>query len=434
LTLARFDAHLPGGRALPQRLTAPQHRVALAACVIVLCALACAARAPLDGLLRVGTSGDYAPFSVDAGGRLEGFDVAVLRAFAAERGLAVEWVRFRWPELVDDLAAGRFDVAIGGVTVRPERSVAGRFTLPLAESGALALVQSDARFATLSDLDRPGVRVAVNRGGHLERVARAQLPRAALAALAPNAAVLEALVAGRADAAVSDTLEGSRWQREAGGLRAIGPFTRDRKAWLVRAGRVDLAEELDAWLLARAVDGSLGRWRAEHLGAAGPETAAAGAALLAAFDERLALMPLVAAAKRSAGRPLEDAGREARVLEAAHAAAAEAAARSGRPAPPEAVVQALWRAQMEAAKAAQRAAAPSVAGEAPAPDLESELRPALGRIDARTARLLVALEAPLDCEPTRAAARAALRAPGVDDAHVLALADALVAASGGACP
>ena len=52
-----------------------------------------------------------------------------------------------------------------------------------------------------SELDRPAVRIAVNQGGHLERVARARFPRATIAAIPDNAVVREALRAGKADAA-----------------------------------------------------------------------------------------------------------------------------------------------------------------------------------------------------------------------------------------
>jgi cyclohexadienyl dehydratase len=403
----------------------------------ILCGLLVAAMAtPASAdALRVGTSGDYAPFSVELGGRREGFDVAVIEAFAANRGLAIEWVRFAWPDLLAELAAGRFDVAASGITLRSERSLAAAFTLPLAETGAVALVRADARFASLAELDARGVRIAVNRGGHLERVARERLPHADLLPVSPNAAVLDALASGRADAAVSDSAEAVHWQRAAGGLRAIGPFTRDRKAWLVRADRPELVAELDAWLLAREADGSLARWRERHLGAAGPATAEPLAALLAALDERLALMPLVAASKRARGLPLEDLAREARVLDASVESTRRAASLAGRPVPDPESVRGLWRAQIDAAKTVQRAAwdAPRSAPAVAPPDLESALRPALARIDARTARLLLALEAPLACDATAGAAREALRTPALSEAHVRALARGVAAASGARC-
>ncbi len=53
----------------------------------------------------------------------------------------VVWTRFKWPELIADLRAGQFDVAADGITVRPERSVAGRFTVPIARGGAVLLLR-----------------------------------------------------------------------------------------------------------------------------------------------------------------------------------------------------------------------------------------------------------------------------------------------------
>jgi cyclohexadienyl dehydratase len=154
----------------------------------------------------VGTSGDYPPFSDWKQERPSGFSVALVEAFAAEHGREPTWVRFRWPELVGDFSAGRFELAAGGITVRPERSVLGRYTVPVARNGAVLLVRrprwapppAGARvlseaLAEVRALDQPALRVAVNRGGHLERVARSLFHQAQVTTIADNAAVREAL-------------------------------------------------------------------------------------------------------------------------------------------------------------------------------------------------------------------------------------------------
>ena len=71
----------------------------------------------------------------------------------------MRWVPLRWATLERDFAAGRFDVVMSGVTVRPERSLAGRFSVPAATSGAVALARE------ASALERAGVRIAVNAAG-----------------------------------------------------------------------------------------------------------------------------------------------------------------------------------------------------------------------------------------------------------------------------
>jgi chorismate mutase len=118
------------------------------------------------------------------------------------------------------------------------------------------------------------------------------------------------------------------------------------------------------------------------------------------LDERLSLMTEVADTKIVLGRPIEDRGREARVLAAAAGAARREAKRRGvEPTEPNRV-EAFYRAQIEAAKSIQRARRESLA-RAPAPSdesarvaarrtLEERIRPALIALGDRIALLVVA--------------------------------------------
>lgn len=368
---------------------------------------ACAGGDAAPPALRVGTSGDYAPFTLrDARGRRGGFDVELVRAYAHERGLRIHWVPLAWATLDRDFAGGRFDLVASGVTVRPERSLAGRFTLPTARSGAVALVRDAA------DLERAGVRIAVNRGGHLERVARRLFPAAQLVPLAPNQAVREALLAGEADAAVTDTLEAPHWLAGTSGLQALGPFTRDWKAWWLPAGAAARTRDLDAWLLAREADGTLATLRARHLPGAADATATPLAALAAAIEERLALMPLVAEAKRASGTPVRVPAQEAAVL----AAAPERA----RP---------LFAALIEAACEVQEHTLAGEPAAGAAPDLDAALRPALARIGERIAELALRLPAGLDAD-TAGKVLAPLQIPGLGKASRDRIGAALVEVAG----
>lgn len=407
--------------------------------------------APLP-VLRVGVSGDYPPFSerVDAGtervgarpGPVDyvGFDVSAARSLAHDLGYTVEWVPFRWPELEAALASGRFDVAMSGVTVRPERSVRGRFTLPVAETGAVVLVRTAvlARLAVgartddpLRGLDDASLRVAVNAGGHLERVTRARFRRAAIVAIPDNRAVREALADADVEAAVTDTLEAPGWIRDLAGVSVVGPVTRDRKAWWLSPDAEVLARRLDAWLLAAEADGTLAAWRGEWFDAPGPRTAEPLAALLAACDERLALMPFVAEYKRREGLPVVDPSREERVLAAAIGSVREAARREGRAAPDEAAVRDFYRAQIDAAVEVQQrvlAAEPGGPGLEPF-DLETELRPALLRIGDRMAWLLPRLAngGPVGPGQLDRRVRAALEGHGLSAARLDAIGHAIAA-------
>ena len=127
----------------------------------------------------------------------------------------------------------------------------------------------------------------------------------------------------------------------------------------------------------------------------GAATAEPVGALLASVSERLALMPLVAEAKRGSGRALSDPAREQRVIEAALASVDAAAREAAVRAPHSGAVRAIFRSQIEAAKLIQqRVLASPPAPDAPRADLQREIRPALIRIGDRIARLLVAIANP----------------------------------------
>ncbi len=358
--------------------------------------------------LRVATSGDYAPFSLWSEGEAEpqGFSADVARAFARDRGQRIAWIRFHWPELQGDVEAEGFDLALSGITIRPDRSLAGRFSLPLTRTGAVALVREESALRTRDDLDRPEIRIAVNRGGHLERVARRLFAKARIEAVADNASVPERLASKRADAVLSDDLEAPHWQTELPGSRVIGPFTRDRKAAYFPIGRPELTHAFDRWLLRNERSGELARLRRRH-GLDDARTAEPLSALLASLDERLSLMPSVALAKRVLGLPIEDRAQEERVQAAARKSA-ESAAREFECEPP--VPTDLRRfvdAQLGAARFLQKRAlaeperASPATGSVPLPDaetahreLDTRIRPAIAAISERIAWLLLASTSP----------------------------------------
>ncbi|WP_437510270.1 transporter substrate-binding domain-containing protein [Sorangium sp. So ce1099] len=406
---------------------------------------AAASSRPAAASLRAGTSGDYPPFSVWKDDHAEAFSAALLGGFAAEQRLALSWTRFRWPDLVGDLRAGRFDLAADGITVRPERSIAGRFTVPVARGGAVLLLRRPAwatptgspglglegARAALRALDRPELRVAVNRGGHLERVARSFLRRAQVVAISDNSAVRETFAHGDADAALTNTFEAPRWAEGLDRIERLGPLTRDVAALYVRADRPELAAQLDTWLLAEEERGALEQLRALHLGpGGGGPTALPVDALLCATAERLALMPLVAATKRRAGRAIEDPAQEARVLAAGRAAVLQAAAARGAPPPADDAIHAFFRAQIESAKAVERRALAAPETSEPVFSLDDDLRPAIARITARMAFLLVRLPRGLTRESVLPKARDDLAESGLAPEQIERLVAALVAIGG----
>ncbi len=271
-------------------------------------------------ILQAGLSGDYPPFcQVDGAGEAwngySGFDAELLRKLEADLGWSLRPARFEWPRLASAMAKGRFDLAACGVTVRPDRAASMVFSRPYATSGAVAVIRAGSanRAGGLAGLNRPGVRIGVNAGGHLERVARQRFDRASIQTLTDNRQLRNVLESGTVDAVISDVHEAARWPNAI----ALGPFTQDFKALAFPLDHLREREAVNAWLAGLEASGWLSAQR-RRLGVVDAELTPAGycaASLASALELRFSLMPMVAAVKQREGLPINDPRQEAWVLD-----------------------------------------------------------------------------------------------------------------------
>jgi cyclohexadienyl dehydratase len=343
---------------------------------------ASAPAAPPLPVLRVGTSGDYAPFSSVEGSERRGFDVELATELARDLGFELRWVPFRWPELGRQVAAGEFDLAMGGVTWQPARDVSGYMTRSVARGGPCVLGDAAAPPVAVN-------RVAVNRGGVLEAWARSNLGDRDIVTVDDNQSLPELLARGRVGAVVTDSFELRAFVRP-GWTQRCEPALARKVYWVAPAAPGDLGARIDTWLQSHGerVHAAQERWFGER------QRLDANTHLIDLIARRFAFMPLVAALKAERHLPIEDLPREREVLEAV----ALGARREGLP---EAASVDLFALQIELSKAVQRRQR-----EASALDLGGQIRPALsalgerilgGLAEARRAKLLSAL-APADLE------------------------------------
>jgi cyclohexadienyl dehydratase len=207
------------------------------------------------GVLRVGTTGDYTPFSLlQPDGSYVGVDIDMAHDLAARLGVGIEFVPTVWVDLLDDFLADRFDIAMGGVTVTKERAEKACFSIPtfVDRKRPLARREYRDRFTNFAAIDQPGVRVIANPGSANEAFVRGHFRQATVIIHHDNASVFDELVAGRADVMITDGLEADHQARLHPELCAVpvaAPFTRLEKAYMFSRDPA-MKAFIDAWLKA----------------------------------------------------------------------------------------------------------------------------------------------------------------------------------------
>jgi len=116
-----------------------------------------------SGVLRVGLNlSNFLLVGTDpATGAYRGIVIDLARELARRLGVPVEFTGYPSPGKVTEGARdGAWDVAF--IAVEPARAAEISFSSPYVEIQSTYLVRADSPFQTITDIDRPGVRVAVS--------------------------------------------------------------------------------------------------------------------------------------------------------------------------------------------------------------------------------------------------------------------------------
>jgi cyclohexadienyl dehydratase len=165
------------------------------------------------GVLRVGTTGTYMPFSFLApNGEYEGYDIDVANKLARDLGVRVKFVRAPWSTIVAGLVAGKYDIAASGISLTLDRLKTVAFSDSYVHTSFVALIRrsDQGKYKSWHDLNSPNLTIAVMLGTSAERLAKETFPRAKFITLVAPALDWEEVLAGHADASVSDNLTNER--------------------------------------------------------------------------------------------------------------------------------------------------------------------------------------------------------------------------------
>lgn len=215
------------------------------------------------GVLRVCVWPNYLVMSFrnPRTGTLDGFDIEMAHAFAADLGVQADFVESSVRSLVEDLDRDLCDVAMFGIGVTPERAERVAFSAPYLRSGIYAVTtRTHRRIRSWDDIDQPGIVVAVQGGGYMVPIMRDALRHAELLIVTPPRTREQEVEAGLADAFVTDYTYTRRVLSMHGWARVIEPSAAlpvTPYAYAVRRGDEAWLARLNAFLAAVKADGRL---------------------------------------------------------------------------------------------------------------------------------------------------------------------------------
>ena len=214
-----------------------------------------AAEIKARGVLRIGTAGDYQPMSFldPEANTYVGFDAELAEDLAASLGVEIEYVKTSWPTLMEDTLAGKFDLAICGITVTDARKEQALMSVGYLCNGKTVLCRTEdaGKYTGIDAINRPEVRVMENPGGLNEQFARKNLPDATLIIHDVNQEIPGLIAAGEADVMITETMEAGYYVGQDDRLAApliFEPFTLGQLGVLMPKGSDDLLGYVNQFL------------------------------------------------------------------------------------------------------------------------------------------------------------------------------------------
>lgn len=206
--------------------------------------------------IYIGTAGDYKPLTWydTKTHQYQGLDIDRAKNLAKYLRVQPVFVKTSWPTLSQDLQEKKFDMAIGGISITPDREMKFIFSKPLLFDKKVALIRCDDRtkYNNITDINQPKIRVIENRGGSNEQFARQKLPQAQLIIETNNIVVFSKLINKTADVMITDGIEAD-YQRKLYPNLCVFQFDeivspQIPKAIMIRTEDVTLQQQINHWL------------------------------------------------------------------------------------------------------------------------------------------------------------------------------------------
>lgn len=177
-----------------------------------------------EGVLKVGTTGDWNPMSVrdTATNEYVGYDIDIMTQLAADLGVELEMVPTDWKTLVNGVVAGNYHMT-GSASISPARLKAAGYSHSYIAVEMFPFTTDDksGNFNGWESINQPGVKVATTLGTSFEKMVKEWFPDAEIVVVEAPARGFQEVLSGRADVFVTSNIEGSTLLEKFSNVRQI---------------------------------------------------------------------------------------------------------------------------------------------------------------------------------------------------------------------
>ena len=199
--------------------------------------------------------------------QLGGIDILLSAELAKDLKVKLDYVESSFPKLIDDVTGDRCDIAMHAVAVLPARAEKLKFAQPYLQSDIYGITTRAGRIKGFDDIDKPGVKVAVQAGTFMEPVMAAALKQATMVVIKPPQTREQELEAGRVDVFMTDFPYSRRLLDNADWARLVSPtqaFHVLPYAYAVKPGDDAWLKRVDEFVAAIKRDGRLEAAAKQH--------------------------------------------------------------------------------------------------------------------------------------------------------------------------
>ncbi len=225
------------------------------------------------GLLRVGITADYMPFSYYDADRksYQGIDIDLAKQLAKDMEVEVEFVPTNRKSLTRDILLGKFDVAMSGLPRTMKQTLITNMTTGYFESGKSLLIrqQDKVLIKDLASANKPKFTVGVKQATTSQKFAELYLSAAQLIFLSTPEDLKEALKNGVVDVVLTDNIEAKVLADMDAELHAVDPYhplNTEVLAFAMPPGDKKWQEFLNLWVLHQLQEGEVLRLQEKWVG------------------------------------------------------------------------------------------------------------------------------------------------------------------------